>query len=111
MTTIIKFVRYHEGVADSYACDWPGNATGEYVPLAEYNALRSECDKIADERLEQAMRTNELKALIKRVIEIGPRLDDSDIVEGQTPVLIQLLKDCQDAIDPLPFTDPPEQEQ
>ncbi len=106
MTTIIKFVRYHEGVADSYACDWPGNATGEYVPLVEYQELRRNFKDI-DEAYGSTMRDLlRLEALVKRVIEIGPRLDDFDIVEGQTPILIQLLKDCQDVIDPLPLPTP-----
>ena len=83
MPTIIKFEKYR-------------NYEGEYVPLIEYQRL---------------------EALIQRVNKIGPSLHvDSiaNIIYGErtnTDRLIQLLKDCQNAIDPLPFTDPPEPEE
>ncbi len=96
MTTIIKF-KWCKKCEAYHPFKYPDELehealSDEYVPLAEYQRLQ---------------------ALIQRIDDIGWSLIDETGEAGwntQTPELKQLLKDCQAALDPLPFTDPPEEE-
>ena len=72
MTTIVKFVRNWYPIREAYHSDnSPGiDRSGEYVPLTEYQALKSHAELLAKE-------TYELKGLLRRVNEIGPKLTDT----------------------------------
>ena len=87
--TIVKFTQ-HSGY---YHTDWDGDMSGEYVPLADYQALKTHMESLAKE-------SYELKGLIRRVIYIGPEIYDNwDDVEGwKSDRLTYLLKDCQEAV-------------
>ena len=82
--TIVKFTQ-HSGY---YHTDWDGDMSGEYVPLAEYQALKTHMESLAKE-------TYQLKGLIRRVINM-PLLDNYDSEYFRK--LGQLLKDCQEAL-------------
>ncbi len=56
--TIVKFTQ-HSGY---YHTDWDGDMSGEYVPLAEYQALKTHMESLAKE-------SYELKGLIRRVVD------------------------------------------
>ena len=89
--TIIEF--YKDGEY-RYGCEQPGDMSGEYVPLAEYQALKTHMESLAKE-------SYQLKGLIRRVIDIGPDLlDDTEVPYNPTfkSILEQLFKDCQEAI-------------
>ncbi len=100
MTTIVKFT-YSEWPMrfGGYECNkLGGKMSGEYVPLAEYH-------KIFDDAVELAKQVEKLKALIQRVIDMNltDSLKWSPVILGategyQSPELIQLLKDCQEAL-------------
>lgn len=106
MTTIIKFT-YPLGCFDGYKCDRRGDLSGEYVPVAEYIELQATLLQEQD-KLSQALsnglnpylqtETAALRALIQRVVEIGPKLTDialDGVESGTSPELTQLLKDCE----------------
>ncbi len=69
------------------------DASGEYVPLSDHQALRTHMESLAKE-------TYQLKGLIRRVINIGPEIYDNwDDVEGwKSDRLTQLLEDCREAL-------------
>ena len=72
MTTIVNFYNCDDGI---YHADDDEDVSGNYVPLAEYQKLES---------------------LIQRVDKIA---DLHDSPYGQrSPELIQLLKDCREAL-------------
>lgn len=85
MTTIVKF------------------EFGEYVPLAEYQALEELFRHSARQYTQADDERGKLEALIQRVVEIGPFLHaDSiaDVIYGKNANaerLSQLLKDCQES--------------
>ncbi len=58
--TIVKFTQ-HSGYT-YYHTDWDGNMSGEYVPLADYQALKTHMESLAKE-------SYELKGLIRRVVD------------------------------------------
>ena len=91
MTTIVKFYQ-HSGYINYWYADKDAK-DGEYVPLAEYQALKTHMESLAKE-------SYQLKGLIRRVIEIGPEIYDNwDDIEGwKSDRLTQLLKDCQEAL-------------
>ena len=86
---IVKFTRFTETLYQaSIIVD-----EGDYVPLAEYQALKTHMESLAKE-------SYELKGLIRRVIYIGPEIYDNwDDVEGwKSDRLTYLLNDCQEAL-------------
>ncbi len=120
---IVKFTQ-HSGY---YYTDWDGDMSGEYVPLVEYLELKQgfvntpketnagwnetcNATRKTGEVIEHTLegKITELKALIQRVIEMRSDLhDDEEFTSNpflspfkniQSPELIQLLEDCQEAI-------------
>lgn len=93
MPKVVKFTYYHYNLRGLYACDLPGDQSGEYVPLAEYEALEALAEYEA------------LEALVKRLVEIGPSLHAgsiANVIYGETAnadKLQQLLADCRKALE------------
>lgn len=107
--TIVKFTQHSDYTY--YYTDWDGDMSGEYVPLAEYQALQAQYRELGDSSNDAIQslvkQRSKLKALIQRVVEIGPNLSDSlrwsvrllGATEGyKSPELDQLLLDCQEVV-------------
>lgn len=93
--TIVRFNMGYLGGWHRYTClsDDTNDMSGEYVPLAEYQALEAHMKLLAKE-------TYELKGLLRRVVERGWTLVDEfgDGWNAQSPQLAQLLGDCQEVL-------------
>ena len=86
---VVKFIHTPVG----YACDAPGINTGEYVSLAEYQALEEALER-SYERCGQAM--SELEALLKRWNEYQWLFEDMNL--DSAPELTQLINDTQETL-------------
>lgn len=103
MTTIVKF-RYHQ--TDGYRCLTSGDMSGEYVPLAEYQALAVQYRELGDSSNDAIQslvkQRSQLQALIQRVNELGLNIFDlvwfDDYQTDTSPKLKQLLADCQEVL-------------
>ncbi len=93
--TTIEFHLYHDmtHLGSIYYSDQVGDKSGEYVPLSEHQALQTHANLLAKE-------VYDLRGLLRRVVEIGPELfDNIEVYENhKTPQLIQLLRNCKEAI-------------
>ncbi len=90
----MNIVEFYKDGEYRYGCEQLGDMSGEYVPLSEYQALKTHMESLAKE-------SYELKGLIQRVVEMGWSLVDELGEAGwnaQSPELIQLLQDCQEAL-------------
>ncbi len=89
--TIVRFTQ-HSGYTYYYT-DWDNNMSGEYVPLTEYQELKTHMESLAKE-------SYELKGLIQRILNFSPPLIDdcfdSDVESYQK--LKQLFNDCREAL-------------
>ena len=89
--TIVKFTQ-HSGYT-YYHTDWDGDMSGEYVPLTEYQDLKTHMESLTKE-------SYELKGLLRRVINIGPEVFDDITMDfnEKSSKLVQLLRDCRGAL-------------
>jgi len=104
--TIVKFTQ-HSGYMYYYT-DWDGNMSGEYVPLAEYQELRSQYQGLADSSNDAIQslvkQRSELQALIQRVIKVGddlfsdPELNPNWHWKDYLMELDKLVVDCREAL-------------
>lgn len=92
MVTVIKFTQRKIGQLGmyGYGCDTPGDQSGEYVPLSEWQAMYAE---LRDDQ-------EKFIHLIHRLSEIGPGLTvKNNQWKGTALELEQLLADCREAIE------------
>ncbi len=102
MTTVIKFT-YQGDYLNGYDCNQLSNATGEYVPLAEYHELESEIQRLSKLNATgegwltaNSKEIEKLKALIQRVIDLLPHTYDYEQLESED--IKQLFNDCQEVL-------------
>lgn len=99
--TIVRFTQ-HPGYTHYYDNDM----SGEYVPLAEYQALKAQYRELGDSSNDAIQslvkQRSKLQSLIQRVNEIGPNLFDlvwfDDYQTDMSPELKQLLADLKEAV-------------
>ena len=101
MTTIYTFKQFTN---DLWRLELPidGKDYLECVPLAEYEALNEKRLQLGRE-LSNKMETLEkvldkglqLKWILRRWADISPKLDDFDVVEGQSLELQRLIEDTK----------------
>lgn len=105
MPAVVKFTYYHYHSRGLYACDQPGDQSGEYVPLAEHRDevtdLMYSIGAGAEIISRQASQIKGLRRLVERLNEIGPHL--FNIFDGnahwKSTELEQLLADCRKALE------------
>jgi hypothetical protein len=105
MTTVVRFTQEalvcEPIVTTAYVCDLPGDQSGEYVPLAEYEAIEELFRHSAQQYTQADDERGKLEALIARVNEIAPDL--FNIFDGnahwKSTELEQLLADCRGAVE------------
>ena len=101
---VIKFLIYQNLTGELgglYYSDVPGDSSGEYVSLAEYQDLQKTLSQITEALEYFEKEYYKSKRLLKRWNEIAPDIfDDISLYEQeQSPELAQLIQDTQETLE------------